>query len=134
MRIDEIAVGMAAERLNEVTAADIQAFAEVSGDDNPIHLDPDYAAASPFKGCIAHGILSAAFISAVLGTQLPGRGSVYLGQTLKFRSPVRPGDQVVTQVRVRDVVPDKRRVVLDTVCRVGERCVLEGEATLLLPA
>lgn len=134
MRFCDLKPGMSALRTHRVTQQDIQTFAEVSGDTNPVHLDPDFAAQTPFKGCIAHGILSASFISALLGTELPGRGAVYVGQTLRFRAPVRPGDEVHTEVRVRDLVPDKRRVVLDTVCRVGETCVLEGEATLLVPA
>lgn len=134
MRFDQIAIGMSACRAHEVTDRDISAFAAVSGDTNPVHLDADFASHTPFKGRIAHGILSAAFISALLGTELPGAGAIYLGQTLKFRAPVRPGDTVVTEVRVRDVIADKRRVVLATSCRVGATCVLEGEALMLLPA
>lgn len=134
MRIHEIAVGMTAARAHPVSERDITAFAAVSGDTNPVHLDAAYAAGTQFKGRIAHGILSAAFISALLGTELPGAGAIYLGQTLRFRAPVRPGDTVIAEVRVRDVITDKRRVVLDTSCRVGDTCVLDGEATLLLPA
>ena len=115
-------------------AQDIRAFAAVSGDTNPVHLDAAFASTTPVKGCIAHGLLSAAFISALLGTALPGEGAVYVGQTLRFKAPVRPGDDVRAEVRVRELVPEKRRVVMETVCRVGDTCVLEGEATLLVPA
>ena len=132
MYIDEIEPGHFASMEREVTQEVINLFAEVSGDYNPVHVDPEFAAASLFKGVIAHGILSAAYISAVLGTQLPGLGSIYLGQTLKFRAPVRPGDKVVTICTVKEVNREKNRVHLVTICKVGETVVLEGEATMLV--
>jgi 3-hydroxybutyryl-CoA dehydratase len=132
MYIDEIRVGHTSSIEREVTQSVISNFAEVSGDYNPVHLDPEFAAASLFKGVIAHGILSAAYISAVLGTHLPGPGAIYLGQTLKFRAPVRPGDKVVTTCTVKEVIHGKNRVHIETICRVGETVVLEGEATMLV--
>ena len=127
----DLRVGQRAQAFDIVTRDAIAAFAHVSGDCNPVHLDEDFAAHTQFKGVIAHGMLSAAYISKVLGMQLPGAGAIYLGQTLRFRAPVHPGDAVVTEVTIKELVVDKRRVVLETVCRVGEVVVIEGEATLL---
>lgn len=134
MKIDDIRIGMSAQRRNVVTREHIAAFAEVSGDRNPVHLDEAFAATSPFKGVVAHGMLSAGFISALLGNDLPGSGTVYMGQSLSFRGPVRPGDEVVTTATVKDIIPEKRRVVLTTVCKVGDKVVLDGEALVMLPA
>lgn len=134
MHIADLRVGQKAEAFDVVTRDAIAEFAHVSGDCNPVHLDEEFASHTPFKGVIAHGMLSASYISKVLGMQLPGAGAVYLGQTLRFRAPVHPGDGVVTQVTIKEIVAEKRRVVLDTVCRVGETVVLEGEATLLAAA
>ncbi len=129
----DLHVGQSATLARTVTAADIAQFAAVTGDANPVHLDEAYARTTPFGGRIAHGMLSAAFISAVLGMQLPGPGTIYLSQTLKFRAPVRPGDTVQTTVTVRELIADKNRVVLDAVCAVGELVVLQGEAVVLAP-
>ncbi len=129
----DLHVGQSATLARTVTAADIVQFAAVTGDANPVHLDEAYARTTPFGGRIAHGMLSAAFISAVLGMQLPGPGTIYLSQTLKFRAPVRPGDTVQTTVTVRELIADKNRVVLDAVCAVGELVVLQGEAVVLAP-
>ncbi len=134
MRIDEIKVGMSAQRRNVVTREHIAAFADVSGDRNPVHLDDAFAATTQFKGVIAHGMLSAGFISALLGNDLPGLGTVYMGQSLSFRFPVRPGDEVVTTATVKEIIPEKRRVVLTTVCTVGDKVVLDGEALVMIPA
>jgi 3-hydroxybutyryl-CoA dehydratase len=128
VNINEIEIGMSAMRRNVVTREHIVAYAELSGDQNPVHLDDAFAATTQFKGVIAHGMLSAGFVSAVLGNDLPGAGAVYMGQTLSFRGPVRPGDEVVTTVTVKDIVRDKRRVTLTTVCVVGGKVVLDGEA------
>lgn len=132
MYIDEISVGQSATLEREVTQEVINSFAVASGDHNPVHVDPDFASGTQFKGTIAHGMLSAAYISAVLGTQLPGPGAVYTGQTLKFRAPVRPGDKVVTVCKVKEVILDKKRVIMDTQCKVGDTVVLEGEAVLMV--
>jgi len=132
MYIDEIAVGQSASLERVVTQDVINTFADASGDFNPVHVDPAFAANTMFKGTIAHGMLSAAYISAVLGTQLPGPGAIYMGQSLKFRAPVRPGDKVVTTCTVKEIILEKKRVLLDTVCKVGDTVVLDGEATMLV--
>src|SRR5690606_22367234 len=100
----------------------------------PVHIDDEYAAGTPFKGRIAHGMLTAAFISAVLGAILPGPGAIYLSQTLRFKAPVRPGDTVRATVRVTAIDPPRRRVTLDTVCAVGGKVVVEGEALVMVPS
>ena len=134
MRFEELAVGQAATMERTVTDGDVVAYAGITGDDNPVHLDEAVAARSRFKGRIAHGMLSAGFISAAIGTRLPGPGSIYLGQTLKFTAPVRIGDTVTTRVEVLELVPEKRRVKLGTRCanQHGET-VIEGEALVMVP-
>ena len=114
--------------------ADIVLFAGVSGDTNPVHLDDEYAAGTPFKGRIAHGMLTAAFISAVLGTILPGPGAIYMSQSLRFKAPVRPGDTVRARARVTAIDPQRRRVTLETLCTVGGTIVVEGEALVMVPS
>ena len=117
-----------------VTDEDIEMFAAVSTDRNPVHLDEDYARDTIFEGRIAHGMLTAGLISAVIGEQLPGHGTVYLGQTLKFMAPVRPGDTVLAEVKVTAIDHAKRRVTLETHCAVGKTVVLKGEALVLAPS
>jgi 3-hydroxybutyryl-CoA dehydratase len=131
---EDLKVGMEATYVRRVTHDDIQTFAAVSGDNNPIHLDEDYAAATPFKGRIAHGILAASFISKVIGTQLPGPGSIYMSQSLNFRAPVRIGDEVTATVVVAELIPEKKRAVLTTHCSVDGKPVLEGEALVKVPS
>ena len=131
--IDALKPGMSATYERVVTVADIDAFAAVSGDHNPVHLDDSYAKTTRFKGRIAHGMLGASFISTAIASQLPGPGSIYLAQSLSFKAPVRPGDKVETVITVADVVADKNRVVLKTQCRVGATVVIDGEATVLVP-
>lgn len=130
--VEDLAVGMTAMYGKTVTEADIVLFAGVSGDNNAVHTNQEFAATTAFGGRIAHGMLSASFISAALGTRLPGPGSIYLGQTLRFLAPVRPGDTVNATVTVTSVDPKKARAVLQTVCRVGDTVVIDGEATLLV--
>lgn len=132
--IEDIAVGMTRSLAKTIADADIRAFAAISTDHNPVHLDDAYAQDTIFQGRIAHGILTAALISAVIGEQLPGHGTVYLGQTLKFRAPVRPGDRVEASVTVAAIDHSRRRVTLDCACRVGDTVVLEGEALVLAPS
>lgn len=132
--IEDLTTGMAEEVSNVVTEAMIEQFAAVSGDDNPIHLDEGYAQGTLFKGRIAHGMLGASFISAVIGTRLPGPGAIYMSQQLRFKAPVRIGDVVVTRVQVADINTEKKRVTLRTTCRVGETTVIEGEALVMVPA
>lgn len=132
--IEELEIGMTRSLTKVVTDRDIELFAEVSTDNNPVHLDDDYAQDTIFGGRIAHGMLTAGLISAVIGEQLPGHGTVYLGQSLKFMAPVRPGDLVEAIVTVTDIDYGKRRVTLETSCRVGETVVLKGEAKVLAPS
>jgi 3-hydroxybutyryl-CoA dehydratase len=132
--IEDIEIGMTRHLKKIVTDRDIEMFAEVSTDHNPVHLDEDYANETIFGGRIAHGMLTAGLISAVIGEQLPGHGTVYLGQTLKFLRPVRPGDQVTAQVEVIDIDLGRRQVRLNTYCLVDGKKVLEGEATVLAPS
>lgn len=131
--IDELSVGQTAMFSKTVTEADIVLFAGLSGDTNPVHLDAQYADQTMFRGRIAHGLLSASLVSAVLGTKLPGPGCIYLGQTLNFKAPVRIGDTVVARVTVKEIFAEKNRVVLETVCHVGNKAVLDGEATVMVP-
>ena len=119
--------------MHVVNEGDLIAFAEVSGDRNPVHLDEAYAQTTQFKGRIAHGMLSAAYISAVLGTQLPGPGCIYLAQAMRFKRPVRIGDEVTTRATVTDIDQEKARVTFSTVCSVGGKAVVEGEATVMVP-
>jgi 3-hydroxybutyryl-CoA dehydratase len=131
---EDLSVGQEASLSNEVTEATIKAFAEISGDRNPVHLDADYAAKTIFKERIAHGMLAAAYISAVFGTKLPGPGAIYISQTLSFKAPVKIGDTVVTTVKVSELVAEKRRAKFACVCAVNGKPVVEGEAVLLVPA
>ncbi|MCR9146914.1 MAG: MaoC family dehydratase [Rhodobacteraceae bacterium] len=131
--IEEIEMGMVRSLRKVVTDEDIEMFAQVSTDYNPVHMDDDYARDTIFEGRIAHGMLTAGLISAVIGEQLPGHGTVYMGQSLKFLAPVRPGDQVLAEVEVIGIDYAKRRVQLETRCLVGGKKVLVGEATVLAP-
>ena len=128
--IEDLQPGMSASVSKTVTEADIIMFAGVSTDINPAHLDEDYAKGTQFGGRIAHGMLAASFISAVLANKLPGAGTIYLGQTLKFKAPVRIGDTVTATVTVREVVAAKKRCILDAVCTVAGKTVIEGESTM----
>ena len=132
--IEDLEIGMVRSISKVVTDRDIEMFAEVSTDRNPVHLDDDYALDTMFGGRIAHGMLTAGLISAVIGEQLPGHGTVYLGQSLKFLAPVRPDDMVLAEVEVRDIDHSKRRVTMETRCSVDGKKVLVGEATVLAPS
>jgi len=131
---EDLEVGMEASFAKTVSEADILAFAEVTGDKNPVHLDAAYAAKTIFKEPIAHGMLTAGYISAVFGMELPGPGAIYVSQTLNFRAPVMIGDRVVAKVRVMELYPAKRRARFECVCSVDGKPVLEGEAVLMVPA
>ena len=132
--IEDIEIGMMRSLRKVITDRDIKMFAEITTDHNPVHLDDDYARASIFEGRIAHGMLTAGLISAVIGEQLPGHGTVYLGQTLKFISPVRPGDMVEAIVKVTDMDIAKRRVTMETHCKIDGKKVLKGEAVVMAPS
>jgi 3-hydroxybutyryl-CoA dehydratase len=128
--IEDLQLGMSASIAKTVTEADIILFAGISTDVNPMHLNEEWAKTTQFGGRIAHGMLSVGFISAVLANKLPGAGTIYLGQTLKFKAPVRIGDTVTATVTVRELVVAKRRCVLDAVCTVNGKVVIEGESTM----
>jgi 3-hydroxybutyryl-CoA dehydratase len=130
---DELSVGQSAETTRVVGAADIEAFAEVSGDVNPVHLDEAYAKTTTFGGRIAHGMLAAAYISAVIGNRLPGPGAIYLSQSMRFRRPVKIGDPVTARVTVKSLDPAKGHVTLETVCEVNGKTVVDGEALIMVP-
>jgi 3-hydroxybutyryl-CoA dehydratase len=131
--LEDLTLGLSAERSHLVTEADIAAFAEVSGDFNPVHMDEAFAATTQFKGRIAHGMLSAAWLSALIAGELPGPGSIYLSQSLRFRRPVRIGDEVVSRIEVVAIDAEKARVTLATTCSVDGKTVLEGEALVMAP-
>ena len=131
LTIDQLAVGDSAHIERTFTQDDIDAFARVSGDDNPAHVDAAWAEASMFGGRVVHGVLTAGLISAVLGTKLPGPGAIYMSQTLKWLAPVKPGEALTATVTVREIVAEKKRIVLDTVVTRGEDVVLTGEALVM---
>jgi 3-hydroxybutyryl-CoA dehydratase len=132
--IEDIEMGMTRYIRKIITDRDIELFAEISTDHNPVHLDDHYARDTIFEGRIAHGMLTAGLISAVIGEQLPGHGTIYMSQNLKFLAPVRPGDLVHAEVKVVDMLIDKRRVKLDCRCEVNGKNVLVGEAMVLAPS
>jgi 3-hydroxybutyryl-CoA dehydratase len=129
-----IAVGQRAVQEFPVDDRTIELFGDASTDRNPLHFDDAFAAETPFGGRIAHGMITAAFISAVIGNTLPGHGSIYLGQTLKFRAPVRPGDVVRVEVEVLDYDEGRRGARLSTRAFVGDTLVVDGEAKIIAPA
>ena len=131
---DEITIGQTATYSKQIAMQDIQIFAAASGDVNPVHLDADYAATTQFKACIAHGMLSGAIVSAAIAMELPGPGSIYLGQSLQFRAPVYPGDTVTVRLEVLEKKEKRRLVSLD--CQVfnqHEKRILTGTAEVMAP-
>jgi 3-hydroxybutyryl-CoA dehydratase len=132
-KFEDLRVGMSAAFAKTITEADIVMFAGVSGDNNAIHINEEFAASTLFKGRIAHGMLSASVISAAIANKLPGPGTVYMSQSLRFRAPVRAGDTVRATVTVKAIMPEKYRVLLGTDCTVGGQVVIEGEALVALP-
>ncbi len=130
---EDLEVGMRGEYRRRISQADVELFAEVSGDVNPLHLDAAFAGRTMFEGRIVHGMYTAAMISTVIGTRLPGPGCVYMGQNLRFLAPVRAGDEVVASAEVVELIAAKRRARLETLCRVGETVVVSGEALILVP-
>ncbi len=129
--IEDLQPGMSASIAKTITDADIVLFSAVSTDTNAVHLNEEFAKTTLFGGRIAHGMLTAGLISAVLGNRLPGPGTIYMGQTLKFKAPVRPGDTVTATATVKEVLVEKKRCIMETVCTVNGKVVLEGEATML---
>ena len=129
--VEDLRVGMSASFSKTITEADLVLFAGVSGDNNAMHVNEEFAAATPFGGRIAHGMLTASVISAAIANKMPGPGTIYLGQNLRFRAPVRPGETVHATVTVTEISVDRRRVTLSTVCRVGEKIVIDGDALVM---
>lgn len=128
---EDLEVGMTATFAKTITEADIVLFASVSGDNNAMHINEEFAQATQFKGRIAHGMLSASVISAAIAGRLPGPGTIYLSQNLRFKAPVRPGDTVHAIVTIKELLPEKRRVSLSTVCTVGGKVVIDGDALVI---
>jgi len=129
--IEDLSIGMSAKFAKTITEADIVLFASASGDNNAMHINEEFAQTTQFKGRIAHGMLTASVISAAIAGRLPGAGTVYLGQNLRFKAPVRPGDTVQATVTVKEIHPEKRRVTLTTVCTVRDAVVVEGDALVM---
>lgn len=129
--IEDLQPGMSASLAKTITEADIILFAGVSTDTNAVHLNEEFAKTTPFGGRIAHGMLSAGLISAVLGNRLPGPGTIYMAQNLKFKAPVRAGDTVTATVTIKEVILEKKRAVIETVCTVNGKVVIDGEATVM---
>ncbi|MBI1330416.1 MAG: (R)-hydratase [Alphaproteobacteria bacterium] len=132
--IDDLKPGMRETYERTVTEADIQKFGEVSGDVNPVHFDEEWAKTTPFKGRIAHGVLTASYVSTILGMKMPGPGTIFMQLLTRFKAPVRIGDHVIASCTVREVNAEKRRVTFDCDCKVGDTVVLEGEAMVMAPA
>jgi 3-hydroxybutyryl-CoA dehydratase len=132
--IDDLQIGQSASYSRTVTEADVQQFGAVSGDLNPLHFDEDYAQTTIFRGRIAHGMLSLSYISTVLGTQLPGAGSIFLGATVRFKAPVRIGDTVTAICTVKEIDRQRNRVIFDCACKVGNTVVVECETQVRVPS
>jgi len=130
--LEDLTIGMESSYQKTITETDIDAFAALTGDTNPVHLDSEYAATTPFKARIAHGMLSAGLISTVLGTQLPGPGCIYLEQQIKFKAPVFIGDTLVATVTVADINQRRGRVSLKTQCFVNTKLVADGTASMMV--
>ena len=130
---EDLSLGMTETYAKTVKSSDVIGFAEITGDRNPIHLSEHFAAKTPFKGRIAHGLYTAGLISAVIGTRLPGPGAIYISQTLRFLAPVKIGDTVDATVEVVDLSEQRQRATLSCQCKVGTMVVLEGEAIVKVP-
>jgi 3-hydroxybutyryl-CoA dehydratase len=129
--VEDLQLGMRATFSKTITEADVVLFAAVSGDNNAVHINEEFAATTRFGGRIAHGFLTASVISAAVANRLPGPGTIYLSQHLNFRAPVHPGQTVHASVTVSAIDRDRRRVTLETVCRVGETVVIDGDALVM---
>ena len=130
---EAIEVGMEATYTRTITNADVQKFVEISGDNNPIHLNKEFARKTIFKERVIHGMLTASFISTVIGTKLPGPGCIYVNQNLNFKAPVKVGDTVITFCKVIKKNDAKNIIKLETICSVANKVVIEGHATILVP-
>lgn len=131
---EDLKVGMEETFSRTITDTDMRNFTGVSGDTNPMHLNEEFARATPFHGTIVFGMLTASLISAVIGTKLPGPGCIYMSQTLKFLAPVRVGDTVYAVVTLKQLFPEKKRALFDTRCYVKDTMVIDGEALIKVPS
>ena len=131
---EDLAIGMSADFRRVIGDAEMRLFADLTGDTNPLHFDDEFAERSRFGGRIVHGMCTAALISTVIGTRMPGPGCIYLSQSLRFTAPVRPGDEVVARAVVDRLIPERRRVEFETTCSVGEQTVLAGRALAQVPS
>ena len=131
--INTIKVGMKASHTKTISDANIKAFADLSGDNNPLHTSDEYASKSRYKKRIAHGLLSAGFFSSLFGTRLPGSGCVYMSQTLNFKRPVYIDSKVTAIIEVISVDKDKKRVKFSTICKVNKKIVIDGVAEIFIP-
>jgi 3-hydroxybutyryl-CoA dehydratase len=132
-KYSDLSLGQSAEVVHTVTEEDIKTFGDLSGDYNPVHFDEEWAKTTMFKGRIAHGILTASFISTAIGMKLPGPGTIYLKQSMKFLGPVRIGDTITARVEIIELNDEKERVTLKTTCaNQDEKIVLDGEAMIQL--
>lgn len=132
--IHDMQVGQSCSHSKTITETDVYLFAGVTGDFNPAHMNAEYAKNTPFGERIAHGMLSASLISTVLGTHLPGEGTIYMGQQVKFLAPVHFGDTITATVEVKELIPEKNRAILRTYCTNQEgKIVVDGEATVMPP-
>ena len=132
-KYEDLKIGQSAEVVHTVTEEDIQTFGDLSGDYNPLHFDEEWAKTTMFEGRIAHGLLTAAFISTAIGMHLPGPGTIYMSQSMKFLGPVRIGDTITARVEVSNLNDEKRRITLTTTCvNQDGKTVLEGEALVTL--
>ena len=130
---EDLEEGMTDVFAKTITDADIITFAGISGDTNPMHLNHEFASETMFEGRIAHGMLTASFISTVIGTKMPGAGCIYVSQNLRFKAPVRSGETVTATCTVTKLIPEKRLIELKTVCTVSGKPVVDGEATIMVP-
>ena len=131
---EDLEVGMTEAYAKTLTEADIVLFAGISGDINPVHLNHEFASQTIFEGRIAHGMLTASFISAVIGTKLPGPGCIYVDQALRFKAPVKSGDTVKARATLIELIADRNHAKLETICTVGDTVVIEGHATVMVPS
>ncbi len=130
--LEDLAVGMTANRSHTFSKEDVLSFVDLSGDDNPIHTDEDFAASTVFKQPIVHGMLVGSLISTIFGKDFPGPGTIYLEQNMKFKAPVNFGDTVTAEVCITEIIPEKRRVFFTTQCKVAGKLVVDGNATLMV--
>ena len=130
---EDLQVGMDDAYAKTITDADVITFAGISGDTNPVHLNHEFASETLFEGQVAHGMLTASFISTVIGTKLPGPGCIYVSQNLRFMAPVKVGDTVTATCTISRLIPEKHMIEMETICSVGGKTVLDGQATILVP-